>query len=551
MQQQISLFGYRARITRHLGISLIIASLFTMNLVSAAEKRVTVPIALPFQHASSPASIDAAQTSSTASVYGLSTNQFAQSGTSLVVPTANASSAAADTPVEAKAVVVTSSVAASATNAKSVPKVISQATSSSPSNNNKKPAVTVKPTATPIAATSTATSLVNTYPVTVSPPSANIVTAPIKAMRYPEGNREAFVAEFEDYVARNIAPHVPGVAVVIVSGGQLKSLQTFGVRKAGGQEKVTPDTVFRLASVSKTIAATASAIMVKDGSLSWDTKITSELPNVKFKNAKYGNQMTLRHVLSQSSGLPTHTNSHFIDANMAYAETVRRLQYVNFVCPPGKCYAYQNVVYSLAGELIKKKAGMSYENYVEKKLFEPLNMHSASFGLENYQASPNRATPHTASGKRWIATTVTDNWYHVPPAAGVNASIADMSEFLLAQLGQHPDVLPSTTLNQIQARITKNTPAQNHYGTRKGVGNTAYGLGWRVFDYGRHKNFVHHGGWVKGFRSEIVFNRELQIGMVLLTNSETRLARDVIFKFMDMHERAYAAAKKAAKKQKS
>jgi beta-lactamase class C len=80
-----------------------------------------------------------------------------------------------------------------------------------------------------------------------------------------------------------------------------------------------------------------------------------------------------------------------------------------------------------------------------------------------------------------------------------------------------------------------------------GIGNTAYGLGWRMFDYGRYKNFSHHGGWVKGFRSEVVFNRELGIGMVLLTNSETRLARNVIFKFMDLHEIAQQAAKDTAK----
>jgi beta-lactamase class C len=227
---------------------------------------------------------------------------------------------------------------------------------------------------------------------------------------------------------------------------------------------------------------------------------------------------------------------------------VRRLRYVNFVCPPGKCYAYQNVTYSLVGELIKKKTGSSYEQYVEQNLFAPIGMRSASFGLDDYFATANRATPHVASGNRWVPTNVTGNWYHVPPAAGANASIADMGQFLLAQLGQKPQALSIASLNQTQARVTKNTPAQNHYGTRKGVGNSAYGLGWRVFDYGRYKNFNHHGGWVKGFRSEMVYNRELQIGMVFLTNSESRRARDVIFKFMDMYEGAAQAAKVAARK---
>ncbi len=547
----------QTRIARCVGISFALWGMVAIaSGAMANEKRVTVPIALPFQHASSAAASSAATQTVTAPTHNLSANPFSPSGSSVASQsTAAATSAAVERPVVSSKPVVKQvptsqpdAKAPSATKEKPPSPTTAKAVSSKAANSK---AAASKAAATPSAAKAAETQpalALNEYPVTVASPPSDITTAPISAPRYPQGNREAFVTEFEDYVAQKIAPFVPGVAVVIVSGGQIKSLQTYGVKKAGGRDKVTPDTVFRLASVSKTIASTASAIMVKDGQLEWDTKVTSQLPGVKFKNAKYGNQITLRHLLSQSAGLPTHTYSHFIDANMAYAETVRRLQYVNFVCPPGKCYAYQNVVYSLAGEMIKKKAGMSYENYVEQKLFEPLGMRSASFGLANYNASPNRATPHTASGKRWLAANVTDNWYHVPPAAGANASIADMSRFLLAQLGNRQDVLPTATLNQLQARVTKNTPAQNHYGTRKGVGNTAYGLGWRVFDYGRHKNFVHHGGWVKGFRSEVVFNRDLQIGMVFLTNSETRLARDVIFKFMDMHERAYQAAQEAAKK---
>jgi beta-lactamase class C len=377
-----------------------------------------------------------------------------------------------------------------------------------------------------------------------------VTTAPIKAPRYPVGHPEAFVPEFEDYVAKKIAPFVPGVAVVIVSGGQIKSLNGYGVRRAGTRETVTPDTVFRLASLSKAFAATSASVLVNEGKISWDTTVASLLPNIGFSNARYGKQLTLRHVLSQSSGLPRHTYSHFIDANKSYADSAARLRYVNFVCPPGKCYAYQNVVYSLSGDMIKKNAGMSFERYTKAKIFDPLGMRSASYGLNSYNASPNRAAPHINNGKRWIPTAVTGNWYRVAPAAGVNASIVDMSRFLLAQMGKRQDVLPLAVLNPIQSRVTKNTPAQNYYGVRKGVDHTAYGMGWRVFDYAGDKNFIHHGGHVKGFRTEMVFNRDLQIGMVFLANSETRLARDVIFQFLDRYERAQAAAREAAKKKK-
>jgi len=483
----------------------------------ADDERVTIPLALPFQSASS-ASSAAASASSGAQLTSLPQVQSAIQP-SAANSAANPVSSAAPTKAQLNKVPAPdqSSAASSRTsvdNTAAAPTTTAAAPASRPAH-RKIPLIT---------------------------------TAQVRAARLPDGNPDAYINHYEDYVSTKIAPFVPGVAVVIVANGKVKSLRAFGVKKRGTRDMLTPDTVFRLASVSKTIASTAAAIMVEDGKLSWDTTVVSQLPEVQFKSPKYGDKITLKNILSQSSGLPTHTYTAYIENNMPYSEAVRRLRFVNFVCPPGKCYAYQNVVYSLAGDMISKQYGKPFEDYVEDKLFDPLGMRSASYGLDGYRDSPNRATPHIAQGKRWVPTDVTENYWHVPPAAGVNASIVDMSRFLLAQLGRRPDVLPEDALDALQARVTKNSPGQNHYGTRRGVDNTAYGLGWRVFDYGRYKNFVHHGGWVKGFRSEMVFNRDLGIGMVLLTNSETRLARNVIFQFMDYYAMAQDAAKQSGYK---
>lgn len=486
---------------------------------ASGEKRVTVPIALPFQQSSSSA---------------------ASASAALPVTSNNAVQPMTFTQAPVPAMVALYSSAAYSS-AAAVPSVT--------------PVVIVSSAATSSAAlvASPAVKAEVAKAKEVRPEAVNIplvTTAPIKAPRYPVGHPEAFVPEFEDYIAKKVAPFVPGVAVVIVSGGQIKSLNGYGVRRAGTRETITPDTVFRLASLSKSFAGTAASVLVNEGGISWDTTITSVLPDVAFKNKAYGKQLTLRHALGQSSGLPRHTYTHYIDAGMSYADMVKRLRYANFVCSPGKCFNYQNVMYSLAGDMIKKKAGVSFEHYVEQKIFDPLGMRSASYGLTSYNASPNRAAPHINNGKRWVPTAVIGNWYRVAPAAGVNASIVDMSRFLLAQMGKRQDVLPLSVLNPIQSRVTKNTPAQNYYGVRKAVGNTAYGMGWRVFDYGRYKNFIHHGGWVKGFRTEMVFNRDLQIGMVFLSNSETRLAGGAVFKFLESYERSQVAAREAAKKKK-
>lgn len=528
------------RMTKKILTGLMCALLVSTGLPAMAngEKRVTVPIALPFQQQSSVASAAAVVQSLQATPF---TQTLAASSAPAVQPaiqpavqptmqvvqqtvaTVSSSSAAAGLPLQDRANVhaatAASSVAAS-NSAVTDPAAGGVAITREMQKPEPEPQEPQEKLQAPVA-----------VPL--------VTTAPVDAPRYPTGHPEAFVAEFEDYVAKKVAPFVPGVAIVVVSGGQVKSLQGYGVRRAGTREKVTPDTVFRLASLSKSFAATAASELVNEGKISWDTPVISVLPDVAFKNSRYGKQLTFRNILSQSSGLPRHTYSHFIDENMSYAEIVRRLRYVNFACAPGKCYAYQNVSYSLAGDMIKKKAGMSFEKYVEQTIFDPLGMRTASYGLGSYNASPNRAAPHISNGKRWIPTAVTANWYRVAPAAGVNASIVDMSKFLLGQMGKRQEALPLSVLNPIQSRVTKNTPAQNYYSGHEAAINTAYGMGWRVFDYGRYKNFVHHGGHVKGFRTEMVFNRDLQIGMVFLTNSESRFARDIIFKFLDMYERSH------------
>jgi CubicO group peptidase (beta-lactamase class C family) len=350
-----------------------------------------------------------------------------------------------------------------------------------------------------------------------------------------ENQYDDFVARFERYVEKKVAARVPGLALAIIADGKVKVLQTYGVKRVKGRDPITPDTVFRLASVSKTIGGAASAMLVRDGLVDWNSTVTSLLPDIAFKNSRYGDQLTLRNILSQSTGLPTHTNDNFIEDGLDFDEVVRRLRYINFVCPPGKCYSYQNVTYSLISNIIYKKTGKTYEQYVKEKLFDPLGMTTASFGMAGLKANNNYALPHVARRRGWHTENITENYYRINPAAGANASITDMSRWILAQIGRNPEVLPLDTLKTLHEKITRNTPAQSHYGAREGVTDTHYGLGWRVFNYRGDKNFVHHGGYVLGFRSEMVLNPELQIGMVVLSNSN-KLSSDIIFKFLDAYE---------------
>lgn len=362
------------------------------------------------------------------------------------------------------------------------------------------------------------------------------VVAAVKNIPLPMSNaREAYITEFKKYVEAKIVPRLPGIAIAIIADGKVKVLQAYGVKKAGGRDFIDTDTAFRLASCSKTIAGTTAGILVNEGVLSWTTPVVSVLPNIQFSNPRYGNQLSLRDILSQSTGLPTHSGDNYIEDGLPFDSVVQKLKSVNFVCPPGKCYAYQNVSFSLFDGMVRNKTGKPYEQYVQEKLFNPLGMQTASFGLAGLKAHNNYALPHVATSKGWYTEKITENYYRMHPAAGANASITDMARWVLAQMGQNPDVLAPNVLNAVHDKVTKNTPSQSHYGAREGVTDTHYGIGWRVFDYRGDKNFVHHGGYVLGFQSQMVFNKELKIGMVALSNSN-KMPTNIIFDFLDAYE---------------
>lgn len=349
-------------------------------------------------------------------------------------------------------------------------------------------------------------------------------------------NTDLFVEKLEAELLQPIVDQVPGSAVVVVVDGKVVLQKTWGVRQAGSPEPVTPFTLFRLASISKTFASAAASILVKETPLSWQSPIAQSIDHVKFKRRDYGEQISLEHLMSQSTGLMPHAYTNLVEDNMSYDRILRRLHRVDFVCPPGRCYGYQNVVFSLVGDVVQAETGLDYPSYVEQKIFKPLRMQRASFGRDAFLTDSNHAKPHIWTGRDWRPARTTDHYYRIPPAAGVNASIDDMRAWLLAQLGQEPEVLDEQMLGELQRGVIRTTREQAHYRWRRGIKNVGYGLGWRVFDYKDHAGFVQHGGYVKGMRSEMVFNRELQTGLVFLTNSEPNNLGSLVFDFLDLHE---------------
>lgn len=327
----------------------------------------------------------------------------------------------------------------------------------------------------------------------------------------------------------------PGGALVVVEGGRVTLQRVYGVIDEGSAKAVDDDTLFRIASLSKSFASAAASILVRDTSISWQTPLRSQLADLRFKDPSLGEQINLRHLMSQTTGLMPHAYTNLIEENMSYGRIVDRLNRVDFVCPPGKCYGYQNVVFSLVGDLVKSQTTLDYPAFVEREIFEPLGMSRASFGHRAYIDDTNHARPHVWNGRKWRTIKPTGHYYKVPPAAGVNASISDLRQWLLAQLGGKPEVLAQQMLDEMQQGVIQTSRYQAHYPARRKLGDVFYGLGWRVFDYGTQLGYVQHGGYVRGMTSTMVFHRPSQTGMVFLTNSEPRGVNELVLDFAEMH----------------
>jgi len=347
----------------------------------------------------------------------------------------------------------------------------------------------------------------------------------------------SFGPVFEAYLTQSIQPKVPGYAVGIVTLDGTYTI-SLGVREIDKPEAFDERTIFRLASISKTFTS-AAVIALQKPSINFDSKLSSYLPGLVLSNPTYQTQLTLGHILSQSSGLIPHAYTNLIQAGVPYEDIIKKLQDVDFICEPGSCYSYQNVVYSLAGDALAQATNSTYEQLVEQKLFKALGMTSSSFGHTPFLEQKNRAAPHRWSKKhkRWQATTPKENYYQLSPSAGINTNLIDMIKWLEAQLGRHPEVLNDVHLQNLHAPQIKTSRKKSHYGRHSwsGVSNFGYALGWRTFDFSGEAGFVHHGGWVEGFRVEMVINRRLNIGMFFVTNSEPGLASDIVPVFIRMY----------------
>ena len=354
---------------------------------------------------------------------------------------------------------------------------------------------------------------------------AQSAPAPAAAVRRPllSARDQVALARHVDRLAARIVAEakVNGLAVALVQDDQILLEKGYGLIDSRARTPVDADTVFRIASLSKAFAGTLAALLVQDGALRWDTRVADHLPAFKLRNLQSAQVLTLKDILSHQVGLPHNTHDRLLEADEPYPVLVAKLETVPPICDAGQCYSYQNIAFSLVGDLVFAATGDFYSHQVEKRLFHPLGMYNATYGRDALEASPRWARPHVRRGGRWVAVRPKETYYRIPPAAGVNASIRDLGRWMQGQLGRHPDVISPDVLASVQAPLVR-SPGERSGSPwrRERLDDAHYGLGWRVYDYDGSR-LIFHAGAVQGYRGLIGFLPEHGFGMVMLWNCES------------------------------
>jgi beta-lactamase class C len=356
---------------------------------------------------------------------------------------------------------------------------------------------------------------------------------------------------------------IPGGAYAIVQNNSIVALESFGYTDKAKRQKVDSNTIFRLASVSKTFAATITTMLAQDQQLNLSDPITKFVPHFTLATKGAAEKIQLKHLLSHSSGLMPNAYDNLLHENWSMDKIINRFDRITPICQPEKCYGYQNIAYGLLEPAIEASQNKSYANLLQDRVFSPLNMTNASVGIDVYKEHNNTAKPHILrkrikTGKKdkqghdikryiWRTVKVAPDYYKVAPAAGVNASITDLAKWLIANLGHKSEVLSPALLAELTTpRIRTKKDLRRRF-WRDYLTDAHYGYGWRIYQFEGHE-IIYHSGWVAGFRADIGYSPELDIGFAMVINAESNTINKISSQFWSKAESVFSAAVDTKKK---
>ncbi len=347
------------------------------------------------------------------------------------------------------------------------------------------------------------------------------------------------VATLDGYFAESMKQwQVPGMAVAIIHDGQVVMSKGYGVRHVAEGGAVDENTLFAIASNSKAFTAATLAMLVDQGKIAWDDRVTQHLPYFQLKDAFASREMRIRDLLCHRSGLGTYSGDLlWYGTSYSAEEVIKRVRQLPATSSFRSKYGYSNLMFITAGEVVHAVAGMPWQDFVQQRILDKLEMRNTVISISDLQGKANVATPHrVADGK--LVPIAWYGWDNMAAAGGIISSVSDMSKWLKLQLDggvvgddslfskkQSRTMWAAHTAIPVSKKSEERFPS-THF--------RAYGLGWSMMDYQGHK-VLQHGGGYDGMFSRVVMAPEKNLGLVILTNGMTSLQTALAYRTLDAY----------------
>ena len=341
---------------------------------------------------------------------------------------------------------------------------------------------------------------------------------------------KALKAYFDKAIASG---QIVGAGVSIVKGDSIVISEGFGKRNIRTREAVDGQTLFRLGSLSKGFAGILAANLKDEGKINWEDKVRDYIPEFQLGDHQNTAKITLANILSHTAGAPYHSFTNLVEAGLPLSEIAKRFKEVVPVSHPGAIYSYQNALFALSGEMMERATGCEMTKSLKTRIFNPLGMCSTTMDYETLAEAENVALPHTKWRRSWRPRKLNDHYYNAIAAGGISANAMDMGRWMRFLLGHNPEIMNKAALAEAFQPFVEIKGHYKYYQRWPGHVSSHYGFGWRIHKFMegtslQEKTMWHHGGSVNNYRNEIAIFPEADLGICVLLNSNSRLAKNLV-----------------------
>lgn len=349
------------------------------------------------------------------------------------------------------------------------------------------------------------------------------------------------LARFDDYANTSLREwDVPGLAVAVVKDGKVVLSKGYGVRKVGESARVDEHTLFSIGSISKSFTAMALGMLVDEGKLSWDDPVSQYLPYLQLHDPYVTRELTVRDLLTHRSGLPDVSGGIlWYGSDYSREEALKRIRYIRPASSFRSTFAYQNVMFMAAGEVIRAVSGKSWDDFIRERVFTPLGMKESHSLYRDLKKSRNVALPHVRIDGKPVAIAYRDS-DALGPAGSIVSSVQDMSRYMQLLLAEgtldgkklySEKVARELFTPQMLVPIPPSTqPELKPLSPRF----RAYGLGWFVRDY-RGRMLISHTGGMDGMAAVVYLVPEERLGITVLSHQDGGIFNALAFRLLDAY----------------